>query len=312
MRKRIAVLLGQPEVDHQSHFVEGVMQQALQADFDVCLFSMIRMYQSSATREQSDSNIFRLINPNMFDGLILLLDTIQTPGVAGKIEEHVKEGFHGPSLCIDIGSKYFPTMWTDGAAGIYKMVEHLIKEHHFEDIAFLAGKEWHPHSQERLQGYREAMEAYGLPIREDRIFYGDFWYTSGNACAEQMLKEREHLPQALVCANDCMAIGFCEEMEKHGIHVPDDIAVTGFDATEEGKTSPQPLSSVKIPSKELGEQAVEYLAEMLKNVVFDSCATALAIIVLPLPGGPNNNRPRGGARIPMNKSGRKLGKMTAS
>ena len=76
---------------------------------------MIRMYQSSAAREQSDSNIFRLINPNMFDGVILLLDTIQTPGVAGKIEEHVKEGFHGPSLCIDIGSKYFPTMWTDGA-----------------------------------------------------------------------------------------------------------------------------------------------------------------------------------------------------
>ena len=98
MRKRIAVLLGQPEVDHQSHFVEGVMQQALQANLDVCLFSMIRMYQSSATREQSDSNIFRLINPNMFDGVILLLDTIQTPGVAGKIEEHVKEGFHGPSL----------------------------------------------------------------------------------------------------------------------------------------------------------------------------------------------------------------------
>ena len=265
MRKRIAVLLGQPEVDYQSHFVEGVMQQALQADFDVCLFSMIRMYQSSATREQSDSNIFRLINPNMFDGVILLLDTIQTPGVAGKIEEHVKEGFHGPSLCIDIGSKYFPTMWTDGATGIYKMVEHLIEEHHYEDIAFLAGKEWHPHSQERLRGYREAMEAHGLPVREDWIYYGDFWYTSGNACAEQMLKDREHMPQALVCANDCMAIGFCEEMEKHGIHVPDDIAVVGFDATEEGKTSPQPLSSVKIPSKELGEQAVKYLAEMLKR-----------------------------------------------
>ncbi len=265
MRKRIAVMLGQPEVDHQTHFIEGVMQQAQQADLDVCLFSMIRMYQSSAAREQSDSNIFRLIDPEKFDGAIMLTDTVQTPGVAGKIEERVREVFHGPSICVDIGSKYFPTVWTDGAAGIYKMVEHLIEEHHYKDIAFLAGKEWHPHSQERLRGYREAMEAHGLPVREDRIFYGDFWYTSGNACAEQMLKDREHMPQALVCANDCMAIGFCEEMEKHGIRVPEDIAVTGFDATEEGKTSPSPLSSIEIPSRELGIQAVKYMSEKVND-----------------------------------------------
>ena len=274
MRKRIAVLLGQPEVDHQTHFIEGVMQQAQQADFDVCIFSMIRMYQSSAAREQGDSNIFRLINPGMFDAIILLTDTVQTPGIAAKIEEHVKNGFQGVTICVDIGSKHFPTVWTDGAAGIRHMVEHLIEEHHYEDIAFLAGKEWHPHSQERLRGYREAMEAHGLPVREERIFYGDFWYTSGNACAEQMLKDREHLPQALVCANDCMAIGFCEEMEKHGVRVPEDIAVTGFDATEEGKTSPQPLSSVEIPSKELGIQAVEYISKKLK----DKTAEALKVV----------------------------------
>ena len=265
MRKRIAVIMGQADVDHQSHFIEGVLQQAKLADFDVCIFSMIRMYQSSAAREQSDSNIFRLINPDLFDGAILMTDTVQTPGIAGKIEERVHEVFRGQSVCIDIGSKYFPTLWTDGAAGIRNMVSHLIEVHHYEDIAFLAGKEWHPHSRERLQGYREAMEAHGLPIRENRIFYGDFWYASGNVCAEQLLKDREHMPQAIVCANDCMAIGFCEEMEKHGVRVPEDIAVVGFDATEEGKTSPQPLSSVMIPSKELGEQAVTYLANKLTD-----------------------------------------------
>ncbi len=265
MRKRIAVMLGQPEIDHQTHFIEGVIQQAQQADFDVCFFSMIRMYQSTAAREQSDSNIFRLINQEKFDGAILLTDTVQTPGVAGKIEERIKEVFHGPTICIDIGSKYFPTVWTDGAAGIGKMVKHLIEEHHYEDIAFLAGKEWHPHSQERLRGYRDAMEAHGLSVREDRIFYGDFWYTSGKACAEKLLKDREHMPQAIVCANDCMAVGFCEEMEKHGVRVPEDIAVTGFDATLEGKTSPQPLSSVEIPSAEMGIQAVKYLEKMLKD-----------------------------------------------
>ena len=265
MRKRIALMMGQPDVDHQNHFIKGVLQQAEREDLDVCIFSMLRMYQSSAAREQSDSNIFRLINPELFDGAILLTDTVQTQGVAGKIEERVHEVFRGQSVCVDIGSKYFPTIWTDGAAGVRRMVDHLIEEHHYEDIAFLAGKEWHPHSQERLRGYRESMEAHGLSVREDRIFYGDFWYASGSACAEQLLKDREHLPQALVCANDCMAVGFCEEMEKHNIRVPEDIAVTGFDATEEAKTSPQPLSSVMIPSEELGRQAVAYLANKLTD-----------------------------------------------
>ena len=223
MRKRIAVALGQADEGHQSRMVEGILKEAFRADLDVCFFSMYRKYQSSAVREQGETNIFRLMNPELFDGGILLLDTIQTPGMAGRIEAKVKARFRGPVICVDVENKSFDCIQTDGAVGIRKMVSHLIEEHGCRDIAFLAGKEWHPHSQERLQGYRDAMGSHGLTVREDRIFYGDFWYTSGNSCAEQLLKDREHLPQAVVCANDCMAIGLCEEFEKHDLHVPRDI-----------------------------------------------------------------------------------------
>lgn len=65
-RKRIALLLGQPEEDYQSGFIDGVMKRAFEEDFDVCVFSMFIKYQDSKERETGDSNIFNLINYEMF------------------------------------------------------------------------------------------------------------------------------------------------------------------------------------------------------------------------------------------------------
>ena len=64
-----------------------------------------------------------------------------------------------------------------------------------------------------------------LRFREDRIFYGDFWYTSGTGFAEKLLPNGEDLPEAIVCANDNMAIGVAEELERRGVKIPDDIVV---------------------------------------------------------------------------------------
>ena len=263
-RKRIALLAGQADESYQSAFITGFLKKAFGFDMDVCIFSMYRKYQDTVVREQGDANVFNLIEPEMFDGLVILEDTIQTAGEAQRLEERFHETFQDkPVLVIEKDSPYFPSVFTDGYTAVVELVEHLIVVHGFKDIAFLTGKRWHKHSQERLQAYRDAMAKHGLPVSEDRVIYGDFWYQSGELCAEQLLDKESDLPEAIVCANDPMAIGLCKALTANGVNIPEDIAVLSYDSTFEGQTSPKSLTSSQIPAEEVGDYAAQFIMDKL-------------------------------------------------
>lgn len=264
-RKRIAVLAGQLEENYQEQFTTGFLQVVLEKNYDVCFFSMYQKYQESAGREIGEGNIFNLIPYDTMDAIVILIDCIQTPGVADRLEDQIKAEFHGPVICIDKESKYFPTIMTDHYTPVQKLISHLIEVHHYTDIAYLTGKEWHIHSKQRLQAFVDCMEEHHLPIKENRIFYGDFWYTSGENMAERLVNNREDLPQAIACANDCMAIGVAKSLTAHGIKVPEEIAVVGYDSIAEGRFSPVPLTSAPIPAKECGRHAGKTIIAMLNG-----------------------------------------------
>ena len=76
----------------------------------------------------------------------------------------------------------------------------------------------------------DAMSEHSLSVGRDRVFYGDFWYTSGESLGDRLIKKGGKMPQAIACANDCMAIGLCKALEEGGLCVPDDIAVAGLAA----------------------------------------------------------------------------------
>lgn len=263
-RIRIALLVGQADEAYQSAFISGFLTKAFGFDMDVCVFSMYRKYQDTTERERGEANIFSLIEPSGFDGLVILEDTIQTAGEGQRLEERFHETFAGkPVLVIEKDSPYFPCVFTDGYTPVVELVEHLIEVHGFKDIAFLTGKRWHKHSQQRLQAYRDAMAKHGLPVPEDRVIYGDFWYQSGELCAEQLLTSENGLPEAIVCANDPMAIGLCKGLTERGVRIPEDIAVESYDSSFEGQTAPKSITSSQIPAREMGEYAADFISDKL-------------------------------------------------
>ena len=108
VRKRIALLLGQAEEFYQYRFIDGFLRQTFDADLDVCIFSMYLKYQDTEAREKGDKRIYSLVNFSLFDAVVVLPDTIQTPGMAGEIEDRIKAEFDGPVLYVDLASKTFP------------------------------------------------------------------------------------------------------------------------------------------------------------------------------------------------------------
>ncbi|MBR5358398.1 MAG: EAL domain-containing protein [Clostridiales bacterium] len=254
VRKRIAVLIGQPEEYTHALFLKGFLEEALKHDYDIAVFAMYIKYQNTQGRTIGDSSIFKLVNYDRFDCIVVLADTIQAKGLADSIEEDLHDKYSGKVLFVNQESKYFPSIHIDNYNPEKKIIDHLIEKHGLTDIAFLSGKSWHPHSITRLQAYRDSLEEHGIEYDESKVFYGDFWYTSGESLADSMIKSNT-LPQAVACANDCMALGFAKIMVANGYSIPEDIVVVGCDSNEDGQHAPIPVTSVTIDARELGMNA---------------------------------------------------------
>ena len=263
MRKRIGVLLAQLEENTQKRFMQAFTKEAYAHDYDICIFSMYQKYQETPLRNIGDSNIYSLIQYDCFDGLVIMLDTILTPGFEDRLLDRIRNSFDGPVIVVDKESDVFDYVLMDHYSPIVELTNHLIDVHGYKDIAFLGGKEGHPHSIQRLNGFLDSMKAHDLPVRDDRIYHGNFWFDSGKKFAAKLLEHTDDLPEAVLCANDYMAIGLATELTEKGYRIPDHIAVVGYDSNEEGRTSPVPLTSADIPAANCGKICFGRLHEMI-------------------------------------------------
>ena len=264
-RKRVAVLLAQPEEYAYDLFLKGFIEEAFTHDLDVCVFAMYIKYQNTPARSVGESSIFKLVDYDKFDCIVVLADSIQTKGVAQQIERELHDKYRGEVLFVDQESKYFQSIHIDNYIPEKKVITHLIEKHGVKDIAFLTGKSWHPHSKLRLQAYKNALEEHGIEVKEDRIFYGDFWYTSGESLADSLLLEPDDMPEAVAFANDLMAVGFCKRITSKGVRIPEDIKVVGFDCNVEGMQAPIPITSVPMGSRHLGMNAAVFADAMIRG-----------------------------------------------
>ncbi|SMC40795.1 diguanylate cyclase (GGDEF) domain-containing protein [Oscillospiraceae bacterium] len=278
-RKRIAVLCAQPEEEYQKALLEGINRKFFASGFDVCVFAMYQKFQETKFREVGESNIYNLINFDLFEGVIILADTIQTPGVLRRLEIRLFNEYRGKVLFVDKESDYFPYISLPHYDGICSVVEHLITVHGFSDIAFVAGKKWHPHSKERLDAFKDTMARHGLSVPSSRIFYGDFWYSGGETIGDELMKSPSGLPEAIACANDYMAIGLASSLSKHGISIPSDIAIVGYDSAEDGRTSPAPITSVPLPSFSFGSYCADCLLALLDGRSFEPFSSSVSLFV---------------------------------
>jgi LacI family transcriptional regulator len=148
-------------------------------------------------------------------------------------------------------------------AGERELTTHLIADHGLRRLAFIGGATDSPDGHARFLGYQEAMRAADLPAPDEPDARGDFTQSGGRAATRRLLDLP--LPQALVFANDQMAIGGLEVLERRGVRVPEDVAVVGFDGIPLGRVVRPGLTTVTQPMRQLGETAVDLLVERLAD-----------------------------------------------
>lgn len=149
----------------------------------------------------------------------------------------------------------------DNEGGSCAATEHLLG-HGYKHVVFAGGPPDSPDSQARFDGFTKAVATAGLRAPARPAFHGDFSEAGGRRVARDILARRR-LPDAIVVANDQMAVGLLSELSAGGARVPDDIAVTGFDDIQLGRFVSPALTSVHQPMRELGATSANLLLERL-------------------------------------------------
>lgn len=163
----------------------------------------------------------------------------------------------------DLQGQGITSLRFDDYLGARLATEHLIRLGHTR-IAHIAGPLDHFDSLERLRGYRDALDEAGLPQDEHLVVHADFHEPGGLLAINQLLSARASFT-AVFAANDQMALGAMLALHVHGIRVPEDISIVGFDDLPVSNYIVPPLTSVKQPVYEMGAAAARTLIAMIEG-----------------------------------------------
>ncbi|MEV4657012.1 LacI family DNA-binding transcriptional regulator [Micromonospora sp. NPDC049301] len=143
---------------------------------------------------------------------------------------------------------------TDSTAALTR---HLLTDHALRRLDFVGNPSGSPDVSERWAGFREAHRQLGLPLPRAPIRVG-LQQPDGVFAAEQLLR-RSIRPQGIVCANDETALGVLVGASNHGLRVPEDLVITGFDDTPMAALVTPALTTVRQPVRELAAQTARLL-----------------------------------------------------
>ncbi|WBL14665.1 LacI family DNA-binding transcriptional regulator [Sutcliffiella sp. NC1] len=179
------------------------------------------------------------------------------------IEDLANEKLPIVTLDREIENKFIKNVILQNKVGMDLAVNHLVNKGH-KRIGFIGGHTNSYDGEKRLEGFRESLSAKNLPFRESDLIRANFTEISGLLAMELFIElNKNDMPTAFVSANDEMAMGAIKALQQNGFHVPNDVAVVGFDDIALSKYADPPLSTVRIQKKLWGEIAANTLFKML-------------------------------------------------
>ncbi len=216
-------------------------------------------YFTLAISAGENSNYAELVNElfghQHVDGLIVVGPSL--------IEHHVELAHEAPVVYItprrSPALQY--TVDSDNRHGGWLATRHLLEQGH-RKIGMITGPKAQISVQERTEGFEQALREMEIPSPAEWIFEGDWSATSGYHGFEALYS---HGVSAIFAQNDRMAIGCIRAARDHGVRVPEDLSVIGFDDIPLASYFDPPLTTVRQDTAELGRQAARLLVELLEN-----------------------------------------------
>ena len=230
MNKRtIGVCFSGTGEEYQLKILNALIDYAGSFDIRLLFFACLDNKYGNKQHDEGEYSVFKLICYEKLDGMIILSETIKDFAVLDKLIRGAKSN-GVPVVCFDKEmSGADCNIVFDDCGAVESITEHLITVHGCRRINFLAGNAGQPVSDRRLESYKAALSKNGIPFEPERVADGGWWAGGAKKMVDKWLEDGMVF-DAVVCANDNMAMAAADELFDHGLRVPEDVKVTGIDA----------------------------------------------------------------------------------
>jgi diguanylate cyclase (GGDEF)-like protein len=211
------------------------------------------------------NRIFDLVNPDDFDGIIYQSGSLISFITDEQFFKFCSRFAAIPSVHIGLKKTGYSSVVVDNGAGMKELVDHFIEEHHRKEIAFIRGPISCTDADERFDAYRESLLEHGIRYNEDLVFQGTFLPECGPAAVIDFIDNKKINFDALIGANDQMALFAMNELLRRGIRVPGDVCIGGFDNLISARACSPALTTVGQPVFDLGKSALSLLIDIIEG-----------------------------------------------
>ncbi|MEM5946956.1 methyl-accepting chemotaxis protein [Spirochaetia bacterium 38H-sp] len=264
---RIAFIINTIEDDYQQNLWEGICNKAEELGVEAIAIPG-GLINSTMHDNDVRNTLYSILSNGKWDGAIVcsaVYATFAKPSIIFEILEKVIGDISNFPI-VNMGGKInvYPTIQIDNKRGLDKLVEHIIVKHGVRKIAHISGPLNNSEAIERKEIFQQVLRKHRIEIREEWIAEGTFERWSGRKAAEAIWSSPEK-PEAIVAANDLMALGAYDFFIEKRINIPSDLILTGFDDIVDAKLNAVPISTVRQPIYAEGEKALEMLYQWIKT-----------------------------------------------
>ncbi|MCM1119856.1 MAG: GGDEF domain-containing protein [bacterium] len=261
--KVIAFILANFYKDEQIRIIKSAIQEAGKHHCKLVFFSTLSDFYFNDINDKGEQKIFSAVSVERFDAVVLMSETFKQDDAQLDLVERARCA-HVPVITVDKSFEGCINLVMNYVDCFREIVEHMILHHGYRRVYFMGGMPDNSFSLERERTYWETMEKAGIPSEQCRVYYGAFWEEPCRKAMRQMfadIAEGLEQPEAIICANDSMALEVCSCLKERGLRVPEDIAVSGFDGIEMARYHQPQLTTGIYNYQGLSQKIFEVLDE---------------------------------------------------
>ncbi|MCQ2465510.1 MAG: GGDEF domain-containing protein [Oscillospiraceae bacterium] len=267
----IAVIIGEVAYISRERILDGIIDAARDDGANIILFTSEGfLFHEMKEFSSGEYNIYKLPFIENYDGVIIELDSISNP----KIQQYLTDTIIESKVpCVSINRELGESnvINFENESGFRTLISHLVTEHKFTNFHYLSGPLSNRDAVERLDIFKSTLASHEIKFKDKYVIEGDFSFDSGKKLAYQYISGERKLPEAVVCANDFMAIGLMEELKSNGIRVPEDVAITGYDNSSIAAYTIPRLTTVDRGEYKAGGLAYKKLVSNINETEFGTC-----------------------------------------
>lgn len=242
--------------------IDGIRERLAEKGWDLYVFLCFPIFGLDEPDNFGNYNIYSLINPEEYEGFIFSVNVVQGYELLKKYHSGLLS-CGKPMISLETEMEGIPTIIPDGYQAMYQMVEQLIKEQGCRTLNYVGGNVEHADNIIRKKAYMDALAANGVPVEERRIRDYRFLASDGRQAYRDFKEQGIELPDAVICANDMLALGYCQEAEEDGKYPPEDFLITGYDNDENARTFTPKITTIDKKFRMLGYVGCDSLLKMI-------------------------------------------------